>query len=97
MISGLAYIRRYTSRNENFEYGYPNSNALLQFPSKLKRCKPHKAAHHPPKCDIINDIKLFPMVYHMIHCRKFLTLFNQTLRYKSKCIRKNIKLSGILF
>ena len=23
------YIRRYTSANENFEYGYPHSNALL--------------------------------------------------------------------
>ena len=25
------YIRRYASPTENFEYGYPNSNALLQF------------------------------------------------------------------
>ena len=25
------YIRRYTSSNENFEYSYPNSNALLTF------------------------------------------------------------------
>ena len=25
------YIRRYTSPNEKFEYGYPHSNALLQF------------------------------------------------------------------
>ena len=25
------YIRRYTSTNEKFEYGYPHSNALLQF------------------------------------------------------------------
>ena len=25
------YIRRYTSPNEDFEYGYPHSNALLQF------------------------------------------------------------------
>ena len=25
------YIRRYTSPNENFEYGYPHSNALLIF------------------------------------------------------------------
>ena len=25
------YIRRYTSPNENFEYGYPYSNALLTF------------------------------------------------------------------
>ena len=25
------YIRRYTSQNENFEYGYPHFNALLTF------------------------------------------------------------------
>ena len=25
------YIRRYTSPKENFEYGYPHSNALLTF------------------------------------------------------------------
>ena len=25
------YIRRYTSPNENFEYGYPHSNALITF------------------------------------------------------------------
>ena len=25
------YIRRYTSPNENFEYGYPDSNTLLTF------------------------------------------------------------------
>ena len=28
------YIRRYTSLNENFGYGYPNSNALLTFSLK---------------------------------------------------------------
>ena len=28
------YIRRYTSPNENFENGYPHSNALLTFPFK---------------------------------------------------------------
>ena len=81
------YIRRYTSPNENFEYGYPNSNALLQFELKLERCKPHKAARHPTKCDVINDVKLFPTVYRRIYCRKFLTLSNQTSRYKLMCIR----------
>ena len=81
------YIRRYTSQNENFEYGYPHSNALLQFCLKLERCKPHKAARHPTKCDVINDVKLFPTVYRRIHCRKFLTLSNQKSRYKSMCIR----------
>ena len=28
------YIRRYTSPNENFEYSYPHSNALLNFSLK---------------------------------------------------------------
>ena len=46
--------------NENFEYGYPHSNALLQFRLKLERCKLHKASRHPTKCDVINDVKLFP-------------------------------------
>ena len=31
------YIRRYTSLNENFEYGYPHSNALLQFRLESER------------------------------------------------------------
>ena len=33
-----AYIRWYTSPNENFKYGYPHSNALLQFRLKLEGC-----------------------------------------------------------
>ena len=56
--------RRYTSPNENFEYGYPHSNALLQFCRKLKRCKPLKAACDLTVCDRINDVKLFPTLYH---------------------------------
>ena len=60
------YIRRYTSPNENFEYGYPHSNALFQFRLESKRWKPQKAARHPTKCDVINDVKLFPAVYHRI-------------------------------
>ena len=31
------YTRRYTTPNENFEYGYPHSNAFLQFRLKLER------------------------------------------------------------
>ena len=46
--------------------GYPHSNALLQFRLKLARCKPHNAARHPTKCDVINDVKLFPAVYQDI-------------------------------
>ena len=71
------YILRYTSPNENFEHGYPHSNALLQFRLKLERCKPHNAARHAMKCDVINDVKLFPTVYRRIYCRKFLMLSNQ--------------------
>ena len=58
----LTYIYRYTSPNEIFEYGYPHSNALLQSCLKLERCKPHKAARHRTKCDVINDVKLFTTV-----------------------------------
>ena len=80
------YIQRYNSPNEEFEYGYPHSNALLQSRLKLESCKPQKAAHHPTICGVINDVKLFPTVYRRIYCRKFLMLSNQTSRYKSKCI-----------
>ena len=48
------YIRLYTSPNENFEYCYSHSNALLQFCLKLECCKPHYASCHPTKCDIID-------------------------------------------
>ena len=33
------YIRQYRSPNENFEYGYPHSNAILQVGLKFERCK----------------------------------------------------------
>ena len=61
-----------------------------QFPLKLKRCKPDKAACHPTKYDVINDVKLFPTVYCRIYCRKMLMLSNQTSPYKSKCIKIRI-------
>ena len=63
---------------------------ILMFPLKLKHCKSHKAARHPTECYLINDFKLFPTVYHRIYHCKFLTLSNQTSRYKSKCIRMAI-------
>ena len=34
-------------------------------------CEPHKAARHPTKCDVINDVNLFPTVYRRIYCRFF--------------------------
>ena len=65
----------------------PHSNAILQFCLKFEHCKPHNSTYHPRKCDIINDVKLFPTVFRRIYCSKFLTLSNQTSRYKSNCIR----------
>ena len=56
------YIRRYTSTNENFEYGYSHSNALRHFDLKFEHCKLHLAARHPTKGDVIDDVKLFPTV-----------------------------------
>ena len=51
----------------------------------------HIIAHHLLKCDVINDIMLFPTVYPTVYCRiytlKFSTLSIQKSRYKSKCIR----------
>ena len=49
--------RRYTSPNQNFEYRYPYSMHFCSFVSNFKL---HSAAGHPTKCDIINDVKLFP-------------------------------------
>ena len=34
---------------------------LMQF-FNLELCKPRKTARHPTKCDVINDVKLFPTV-----------------------------------
>ena len=58
-------IRRYTSQNVYCEHGYPHSHAFLQPrppPPPLERCKPNKAAIHPTKCDVINDVKRSPTV-----------------------------------
>ena len=67
--------------------GIPILMNFCRFASNLERCKPHKAAHQPTICDVINDVKLFPTVYRRIYCLKFLTLSNQTSCNKTKCIR----------
>ena len=54
------YIWWYTSPNKNFEYGYHHSNALLQFHLESEHWKQHKATRHRMKCDVIDDVKLFP-------------------------------------
>ena len=60
MISERISDDKRTSPNENFEYGYRHSNALLQFRLELERWKTHKAAHHPTRCDV------FPTVYNAV-------------------------------
>ena len=35
---------------------------------------PHDVTCHATKSYVINDVKLFPTVYHRIYCRKFLTV-----------------------
>ena len=52
---------------KKLQYGYPHSNALMQPHLELERCKPHKPACHPTKCDVINDVKLFLTVYPIKH------------------------------
>ena len=44
----------------------------------------HKVACHTMKCDVISDVKLFPIVYCRIYCHKILTLSIQMLHYKIK-------------
>ena len=56
-LNFLSNIQQYISPNENFECGYPHSNAPLLFRLKLEHWKPQKDAHHPLKCDVINDVK----------------------------------------
>ena len=57
--------------NENFEYGYSHFNELLQTRLKSEHCERYEAARHPTKCDVINDVKLFPTINRRIYCRKF--------------------------
>ena len=80
------YIQQYTSSAENFGYGYPHSNAFLEFCIELEHCKPHKAERHPTIYDVIDDVELFQTVYRMVYCWKFLMLSNQMPRYKIKWI-----------
>ena len=77
----------------------PNLMRFYSLVSKLSvasRIKTHKGVRHKMKCGVINDVKLFPTVYRTIYCHKFLTLSNQTSRYKSKCIRITILRSKVL-
>ena len=59
-------ISDYISEDIHFEFGYSHSYAPLQSHLKLKHCKQHKAACHPMKCDVINDVNFFPTRYAML-------------------------------
>ena len=81
------YIRRYTSPNEKFEYGYPHSNALLQFRPQFElgsRIKPHVIQRDVTLLMTSNYFRQYIAGYTVAN---FLTLSNQTSRYKIKCIR----------
>ena len=91
------YNRRYTSPNENFEYGYPNSNALFNiYPSKAQYFAPNvsfdsneKPIRQPITSNVTYDVDA-ATVYRIrirIYRRKFLMLSSQTSRYILKCIR----------
>ena len=43
--------------------------------SVASRIKPHKGIHHQMKCDVINDIKLFPTVFRRIYCCNFFSCY----------------------
>ena len=47
------YIPRYTPANENVEYGYPHSNALLQTRLKFERFKPLKDPQRRTSLNVI--------------------------------------------
>ena len=44
---------------------------VCSFISNLSVVKPHNAARHRTKGDVINDVKLFTKVYRRIYFRKF--------------------------
>ena len=88
------YNRWYTSPNENFEYGYPHSNALFNiYLSKAQYFVPNwsffsnvKQLRQPITSEVTYDVGA-SMLYRRIYRHKFLMLSNQTSRYIRKCIR----------
>ena len=84
--------------NENFEYSYPHSNALITFSLQkdsenvlccaymYSSCQLHKTACQLHMHLSHNDVEI-PTVYRRIYCRKFMTLSNQMSRCICKCIR----------
>ena len=60
---------------------------LRQHTSAISCIKPHVIQWN---VKLLLALKLLPAVYRRIYLRKLLTLSNQILRYKSKCIRMTI-------
>ena len=86
--------------HEHFIYNYLHSNALFccllfnfLFHLKSECCKPHKAACHPTKCDVTNDVKLFPTVY----CRYAVTNFKYYPISRCVTITSALEYSAVIF
>ena len=62
------YIRRYTSPNENFEYCYPHSNALLTFSLQKDSENVLFCAYTSGDASCIKP--LASCIYRRIYCRK---------------------------
>ena len=89
------YIRRFTSPNENFEYGYPHSNVLVNFYTSktlyfVKNVSFVSDINHCVDQSVLATLLLTSGLRRYIAgytCRKFLTLSIRTSRYIHKCIR----------
>ena len=94
MVGNCILCQRYTSPNENVEYGYPHSNAFFNsYSSKTQYFAPNwsfvnnvKQLRQPITSDVTYDVGA-PTIYRRIYWHKFLTLSNQTSCYIRKCIR----------
>ena len=64
------YIRRYSSPNENFEYGYPNSNALLTFFFFKKTVKMYYVAPMPSGYQLHKTARQLHHFYFLITCQQ---------------------------
>ena len=56
----------------NLKMAIPILN-LMHFCTFVSNCSIEMCIKRPTKCDVINDVKLFPKVFCRIYCRKFLT------------------------
>ena len=89
--STTPYPRHHMGKWQKHVHKRAKRSALSQLViTTLQGTDIYKVACHPAKCDVINDIELFLTYYHRKYCHKCLTLSNQMLHYKSKCIRIHI-------